>query len=125
MTGQYDGGEIVRCHDCGRKLTAAASIAAGRGRTCRAKVRRAAETTNLSDFHPWQIDKAREAIEMLAIVPSSRSGLYAAVSGDGVTVYLTDAIERSCTCKAGANGRSCYHLAGALILSAATSRRAA
>ena len=125
MTGQEDTAEVVRCHGCGRKLTAAASIAAGRGRTCRAKVRRAAEVTDLSAFHPWQVDKAREAIELLAIVPSSRPGLYAAVSGDGVTVYLVDADERSCTCKAGANGHSCYHLAGALILSAAASRRAA
>jgi hypothetical protein len=47
------------------------------------------------------------------------------VSGDGVTVYLVDAQERSCTCRAAANGRRCYHLAGALILSAATARRAA
>jgi len=47
------------------------------------------------------------------------------VSGDGVTVYLTDAIEGSCTCKAGANGRCCYHLAAALILQAAAPVRKA
>jgi hypothetical protein len=73
-----------------------------RGRTCRAYVKKAAEAADLSGFHGWQVAKAAEAIEEQAVVPSSRPGLYASVSGDGVTVYLTDAIEGSCTCKAGA-----------------------
>jgi hypothetical protein len=116
----------ARCQSCGRKLTAASSVAAGRGPVCRARVRKAAATVaGLGEFHGWQVDKAREAIEMGAVIPSSRPGLYAAVSGDGVTVYLVDVIEGSCTCKAAANGRRCYHLAAALILSAATGRRAA
>ncbi len=80
---------------------------------------------DLSGFKAWQVTKATEAIEEQAVVPSSRPGLYASVSGDGVTVYLTDAIERSCTCKAGANGRLCYHLAAALILQAAAPARKA
>ena len=96
-----------------------------RGRTCRAYVKKAAEAADLSGFHGWQVAKAAEAIEEQAVVPSSRPGLYASVSGDGVTVYLTDAIEGSCTCKAGANGRCCYHLAAALILQAAAPVRKA
>lgn len=116
----------AHCLRCGRPLRAARSISDGFGRWCKAKVREAAGTADLNAFHGWQIEKAREAIELQAIVPSSREGLYAAVSGDGTTVYLVNAIEGSCTCKAGANGRSCYHLAGALILQAsATARKAA
>jgi hypothetical protein len=111
------------CLRCGRRLTASASIAAGRGRTCRAHVRKAAQAADLSAFRGWQVAKAAEAIEEQVVVPSSRPGLYASVSGDGVTVYLTDAIEGSCTCKAGANGRLCYHLAAALILQASAPAR--
>jgi hypothetical protein len=116
----------ARCLRCGRRLTASASISAGYGRTCRSRIRIAAEAADLAGFHGWQVEKAREAIEMRAVVPSSRTGLYASVSSDGVTVYLTDARERSCTCKAAANGRRCYHLVAALILAAAApARRAA
>jgi hypothetical protein len=118
---------IAQCLRCGRKLTARASVSAGYGRVCRARIARAAQVADLSAFHGWQAEKAREAIEMRAVVPSSRPGLYASVSGDRVTVYLTDAAEGSCTCKAAASGCRCYHLAAALILSAAApaARRAA
>lgn len=111
---------------CGRCLTAPASIARGYGRTCAARIKAAAQTADLGGFHAWQVAKAGEAIEQGAIVPSSRQGLYAAVASDGVLTYLVDAHERSCTCKAAANGRRCYHLAGALILDTASiARRAA
>lgn len=117
----------TRCLRCGRALTAASSIRAGFGRTCKTRIAEGARAADLSAFHPWQAEKAREAIEQGAIVPSSRPGLYAAVSGDGTTVYLVDVREGSCTCRAAANGRSCYHLAAALILHAAApaARRAA
>jgi hypothetical protein len=117
----------AQCLRCGRKLTAQASISAGFGRVCRSRIAQAAQSADLSAFHGWQIEKAREAIEMRAVVPSSRAGLYIAVSGDGTTVYLADAAEGSCTCRAAASGRRCYHLAAALILSAAAPavRRAA
>jgi hypothetical protein len=114
----------VHCVRCGRKLRAAASISAGYGRVCRSRITQAAQVEDLSAFHAWQAEKAREAIEQQAVVPSSRPGLYAVVSGDGVTVYLVDATEGSCTCKAAASGRRCYHLAAALILSAATRKAA-
>ena len=115
----------ARCLRCGRRLTALGSISAGYGRTCRARIRIAARAADLSAFHAWQVEKAREAIEMRAVVPSSRPGLYASVASDGVMVYLTDAREGSCTCKAAANGRCCYHLAAALILAAAAPARKA
>lgn len=118
--------EQIRCLRCGRRLTARASVSAGYGRTCKTRIAEAAEIADLSEFHGWQIEKAREAIELRAVVPSSRPGLYASVSSDGTTVYLTDAREASCTCKAAANGRRCYHSAAALILTAsAPARRAA
>lgn len=86
----------------------------------------AAETADLAAWHGWQIDKAAEAIEQGAVVPLSREGIYAVVSSDGVTTYLVDAIEQSCTCKAAANGRRCWHLAAvAIVDAAAITRRAA
>jgi Family of unknown function (DUF6011) len=119
-------GGRVHCLRCGRVLTAAASVSRGLGRTCRARIAAAAQVADLSEFHGWQVDKAREAIEQGAVVPSSRQGLYAAVASDGVLTYLVDAHERSCTCRAAANGHRCYHLADALILDAASiARRAA
>jgi hypothetical protein len=114
----------ARCLRCGRRLTALASISRGYGRACRARIAVAARTADLGAFHAWQVDKARDAIEVGAVVPSTRPGLYAAVSGDGATVYLADARDRSCTCKAAANRRRCYHVAGALILAAAAPARA-
>lgn len=107
------------CLRCGRVLTTWRSVSAGYGRTCKARVRDSAQAADLATFHGWQVEKAREAIEQLAVVPSSRPGLYAAVSGDGSTVYVVDVLEPSCTCKAAANGRACYHLASARILHAA------
>lgn len=116
----------AQCLRCGRRLTALASVSRGFGRTCAARITAAAETADLTGFKPVQVEKAREAIEQKAVVPLSRPGLYAAVSSDGVTTYLVDAIEGSCSCKAAANGRRCYHLASALILDAsAITRRAA
>ncbi|MGH3158850.1 MAG: DUF6011 domain-containing protein [Streptosporangiaceae bacterium] len=116
----------TRCLRCGRRLTAQASISRGIGRTCRARIAAAAETADLSEFHGWQVEKAHELIEQQAIVPLSRPGLYAAVGSDGTTTYLADAGEGSCTCRAAANGRRCYHLASAFILAAAApARRAA
>jgi Family of unknown function (DUF6011) len=75
----------ARCQSCRRKLTAASSVTPGRGPVCSAKVRKAAQTIDLTGFHRLQVDKARELIEQQAIIPSSRPGMYAAVSGDGPT----------------------------------------
>jgi len=127
MSSQGCGtGSGARCLRCGRRLTAQASISRGVGRICRARIIAAAEVADLSDFHDWQVDKARELIEQQAIVPLSRPGLFAAVGSDGTTTYLVDAAERSCTCRGATNGRRCYHLASALILDAAApARRAA
>lgn len=116
----------THCLRCGRPLRAARSIARGRGRWCQAKVRTAAESADLSAFTAEQADKARELIELGAIVPTSRDGVYSAVSSDGTTVYLVNAAAQTCGCKAGEHGRLCYHRAAALVLeTAAPVRKAA
>ena len=51
--------------------------------------------------------------------------MYAANSSDGAATYVVSVTDQTCTCKAGLNGRICYHLAAAQILTAATARRAA
>lgn len=77
----------------------------------------------LDDFKPFQIDKAREAIEAGAILPTSRPGMYTAVSSDGSTTYLVHAA--ACVCPAGMKQRACYHRAAVALLTATTTRAAA
>lgn len=79
----------------------------------------------LDDYKPAQIDKAREAIEQAAILPTSRPGMYTAVSSDGSTTYLVHT--SGCTCPAGQRGKYlCWHRAAVAILQAAApDRRAA
>ena len=118
-----DTAERVTCQDCGRTLRAARSIAARRGPTCAAKIRRAAKA---SDAKPEQLAKAVELIDDGGIVPVSRPGIYAATSSDGTTIYVVSLPDQTCTCPAGQHGRYCYHLAAATILQTArTSRRRA
>jgi Family of unknown function (DUF6011)/SWIM zinc finger len=115
----------VTCQDCGRTLRAARSRALGRGPTCRAKIRRAAQAAQ-TDVKPEQLAKAVELIDDGGIVPVSRPGVYAATSSDGTTIYVANLNDGTCTCKAGQHGRYCYHLLAASILrTARTSRRAA
>lgn len=80
---------------------------------------------NLDTFKPEQIEKAREAIEQQAILPTSRPGLFTTVSSDGSTTYLTHSC--GCTCRAGQRGIRCWHRAAVAILTAAAApaRRAA
>lgn len=106
----------ANCIRCGRKLTSAASIAAGYGPTCRARVRTAAKVADLRDYKATQLDSARELIEDGAII-AIRPRVYRAVSSDGTETYLT--ARQACTCPAGIKGRNCYHRAAVAILTAA------
>jgi excisionase family DNA binding protein len=75
-------------------------------------------TVDITDWKPAQLDKAREAIAERAILPTSRPGLYTAVSSDGSTTYLVHAC--GCTCPAGQRGRyQCYHRAAVVLLQSA------
>jgi hypothetical protein len=114
----------ANCLSCGRRLTAARSVAAGRGRACQAKVNRAARTADLSRYKPFQVEKAAELLEQGGLIPTSRPGVWTAVSSDGDTRYLVDQLAHTCGCKAGQRGIDCYHLAGADILAHATRRAA-
>jgi hypothetical protein len=78
---------------------------------------------DLTDYKPFQIDRARELIEQGGILPTSRPGIWTAVSSDGTTTYLVHAA--TCTCPAGQKGRACYHRAAVAILNAAKSAQRA
>ncbi|WP_372352641.1 DUF6011 domain-containing protein [Streptomyces sp. KL116D] len=104
------------CLGCGRKLTSAKSIAAGRGRVCAAKVRAAEQTVDTSDYKAHQIASARELIADAAIIPL-RSTVFLAVSTDGTETYRS--APTACTCPAGIKGSRCYHQLAARLLLAA------
>lgn len=111
----------TRCLVCNRPLRTPKSVKLGYGPTCKAKLHAAATVTDLSLYKPAQVDKARELLTDGGLVPTSRPGLYTAVSSDGTTHYLTQADR--CTCPAGQNGRNCYHRAAAAILDTARPTR--
>jgi hypothetical protein len=108
----------TRCLRCRRALSAAASVSAGYGPGCRARIRAAALTASPAEFTAAQIARARELLADGGLIPTSRAGIYQSVSSDGAAVYLTHGA--GCTCPAGArgNGRTCYHRAAAWILAA-------
>jgi len=108
-------------HYClGRKITSAASIAAGRGAGCRAKIRRAAKAADLSAWTESQIEDARTAIADGAVVPAARPDVFHVVSSDGTEVHLTH--PDGCNC---ANGlrtrppRPCWHRCAVAVVMAA------
>jgi Family of unknown function (DUF6011) len=109
---------VTRCLRCRRTLTAAASVSAGYGPGCRARIRGAALTISPAEFTAAQIARARELLADGGLISTHRAGIYQSVSGDGGTVYLTH--WAGCTCPAGTrgNGRTCYHRAAAWILGA-------
>lgn len=104
----------ANCLRCGRKLSSAASVAAGYGPGCRARIRAAAKAADLGAFTPRQAEQARELIEDAAIVAGEAPGEFIAVSTDGTGTYL--ATLEGCTCPA---SKPCYHQAAIMILAAA------
>ena len=108
----------ARCLRCRRTLTAAASISAGYGPGCRARIRAATLTTSSPEFTAAQVARARELLADGGLIPTNHAGVYQSVSSDGGTTYLTH--RAGCTCPAGirGNGWTCYHRAAAGILSA-------
>lgn len=106
------------CRKCHRVLRSAKSIARGMGPTCAKRVAENAKVA-ATDYKPEQVAKAMELIELGAIVVTVKALLFQVVSSKGDETYFTDAASRVCTCKAGARGIRCYHLAAAQILTAA------
>lgn len=101
----------VKCLRCGRTLRSEASIARGVGPTCAGKIAKATV-----DAKPTAIDKARELIELAALVPVKGRRVFRVVASKGDQTYLTAA--RNCTCPAGLKGRECYHMAAVRLLAA-------
>lgn len=118
MTTAAETPAAARCLRCRRTLTAAASISAGYGPGCRARIRAAALATSSAEFTAAQVARARELLVDGGLIPTGRAGVYQSVSSDGATTYLTH--RAGCTCPAGTrgNGRTCYHRAAARILGA-------
>lgn len=110
----------ITCGRCGRPLRSTTSKTLGYGPTCHRKVRAAQNfVAELGDFKPVQMDKAAEVIELRGIVRTSRDGVFHLASSRGDAVYETDVHAASCTCPAGEKARRCYHLAAAIVLTAA------
>jgi hypothetical protein len=106
----------VKCLRCGHKLRAASSVAAKYGPVCRARIRLAAINEAVKGFASAQVDKARELISDGGLIPTSRPGVFRAVSSRGDGTYLTHSA--ACNCPGGLRGRLCYHLAAARIIMA-------
>jgi hypothetical protein len=108
--------DLHRClrPGCGRKLTSPGSIARGFGPTCAQKVRQAEEAADLSRWNPRHVEQARELIGDAAIVPSTRPGVFHAISTDGGEIYRCAA--EFCDCAAGQQDKPCYHRAAAIIV---------
>jgi hypothetical protein len=80
--------------------------------------RKAGQIAKLADLTPYKNQKAaaEKVLQLLedgAIVPTSRTGLYSAISSDGTGRYLVDTHEQSCECKANLRLTYCSHLTAA------------
>lgn len=109
----------AHCGRCGRKLISATAVAAGYGRTCKAKIVAAAKA---AAFKPAQVAKAEELIADGGIVAIRGRRAFRTVSSDGTRTYLT--APQACTCAAGLSServdqRVCFHRIAASILQAA------
>jgi len=113
--------ETARCLGCRRPIRAAESLAAGYGAGCRAKIRKAAQTADLSAWTASQIEDARQAIKDGAVVPSTRKGVFHVVGEDGTEVHLV--ARNGCNCEHGLKtrqSRPCYHRCAVAIMLAAS-----
>jgi len=112
----------TRCLRCGRRLTATSGAAYGP--KCAAKIRQAAIAEAREGFTAEQQAKADELIRDGGLVPvraTARNGnLFRAVSSKGDATYLVTA--HGCGCRAGVQGRRCYHLLAARTLAIASRR---
>ena len=123
MTSTPRTAEEHCCLSCGRRITSAASIAAGRGSGCRAKLRSAAKAADLSEWTPRQVEPAVELISDGGVVPTARPGVFRTVSTDGSAVYMTSA--SWCGCAAGLKAKACYHRCAVAIVLATSAAAAA
>lgn len=108
----------TKCKRCHRVLRAADSIARQMGRTCARKARQeAAARLVLANYSEVQVAKVQELLADGGIARTS-SHTFEVVASDGVSRYTVDTAHASCTCRAGQNGRQCYHLGAAALVAA-------
>ncbi|HEY9408894.1 MAG TPA: DUF6011 domain-containing protein [Jiangellaceae bacterium] len=100
---------------CERKERAELAAAQARHEAAVTAAVEAVDTTAFMDAQAVK-DKAVQLILDGAIVPTRVSGQYLVNGSDGVSTYLTDTVENSCTCKAGARLGRCNHLVAAAAL---------
>ena len=113
--------EPRRCLGCRHVIRSAEALTTGYGAGCRAKIRKAARTADLSQWTLAQVAEAREAIEDGAVVPSTRPGVFHVVSSDGTEVHKT--AEHGCNCTNGLQTkppRACWHRCAVVIALAAS-----
>ena len=90
--------EITRCARCRRVLRSERSKRDGYGRGCKAILRAAALAAAVKGFTQAQIDRARELIELRALVATGRAWVFQVAGSDGA-VYLTHS--DTCNCPSG------------------------
>lgn len=61
-------------------------------------------------------DKAEQLILDEAIVATRFPGVYLTTGSDGVSTYLTDSVDNTCTCKGYGHHGRCHHLVAASAL---------
>ncbi len=116
----------TKCSRCHRILRSEASIKRGIGRHCQRLNRREQAAEVLTRTFKGAESARTKALALLAdkaIVPTRHEGQYLAVGSDGISTYLVDTVERSCTCKGHARVGRCYHLVAADVLEMASTRR--
>lgn len=108
----------AKCRRCHRALRSAASRAAGVGPVCARRERKeAAARLVLATYSPAQVESVKQVLTDGGIARIDRH-TFEVVASDGTRRYEVDTTRASCTCKAGENGRRCYHLAAAQLSAA-------
>lgn len=104
-----DAGTPVKCKRCNAPLRSAASIKAGYSKRCMKldQAERRAIEAALAGASADQREKVLEAIEDRAITATEVDGLYMIASSRGDQTYLVH--QDACACRAGVNGRRCWH----------------
>jgi hypothetical protein len=107
-----------QCKRCHRTLRSADSIARGMGRHCARKDRQEqAARLILATYTQVQVAKVVELLTDGGVQRVDRT-TWLAVASNGIDRYEVSTAHASCTCKAGQNGRQCYHLAAAQLSAA-------
>lgn len=101
-------GICTRCH---RALKDPKSIERGRGPVCERKYRAAIEEAAKLTSET-QVDKAVALLAAGGVVKNGSDSFYTVTTASGT--YRTD--RTLCTCQAGQNGRTCYHLVAVCLV---------